>query len=159
MNVLKICDTYISLYEFVYYILWIENMWKRMFLIRIIFEYAFFWICDRFKYAFYLNMNPFWIRILLEHVFHLHNTYPPEYVSPPSVFSLNMYLSEYVYFLNMNILLFQKRFLFEYIYPFRVRIVLIMRSILWPLRCMIASVYAIEPGNDHLFSTKLLLTQ
>ena len=53
-----------------------------------------------------------------------------EYVSFSNVFSLNMYPSEYLYFLNMNMLLFQKRFLFEYIYPFRVRIVLIMRSIL-----------------------------
>ena len=129
------------------------RMWKRMFLIRILFEYAFFWICDRFKYAFYLNMNPFWIRILLEYVFYLHNMYLFEYVSFSNVFSLNMY------FLNMNILLFQKRFLFEYIYPFRIRIFLIMRSILWPLCYIIASVYAIEPGNDYLFSKKLLLTQ
>ena len=75
-------------------------------------------------------MNPFWIRILLEYVFYLHNMYLFEYVSFSNVFSLNMYPSEYVYFLNMNILLFQKRFLFEYIYPFRVRIFLIMRSIL-----------------------------
>ena len=70
MNVLKISDTHISFYEFVYYILWFENMWERMLLIRILFKYAFFWICDRSKYAFYLNMNPFWIRILLEYVFY-----------------------------------------------------------------------------------------
>ena len=39
-----------------------------------------------------------------------------EYVSFSNVFSLNMYLSEYVYILNMNMLIFQKRFLFEYIF-------------------------------------------
>ena len=32
-----------------------------------------------------------------------------------------------------------------------------MRSIFRPLRCIIASVYAIEPGNDYLFGTNLLL--
>ena len=154
LNVLKICDTHISFYyEFVSYILWIENMWKRMLLICILLNMHSS-ESDRLQ-----NMNPFWIRILLEYVFYSHNMYLSEYVSFSNVFSLNMYLSEYVYFLNMNILLFQKRFLLEYIYPFRVRIVLIMRSILWPLRCIIASVYAIEPGNDYLFSTKLLLTQ
>ena len=33
-----------------------------------------------------------------------------------------------------------------------------MRSIFRPLRCIIASVYAIEPGNDYLFGTNLLIT-
>ena len=81
-----------------------------------------------------------------------------EYVSFSNVFSLNMYPSEYVYFLNMNMLLFQKRFLFEYI-SFSNTYLFDYAFYLTALHCIIASVHAIELGNDYLFDTNLLLTQ